>query len=149
MLTVTCKSLGRRRALLDDFAVPPPPGLGGGGAGGGPPTLRELIGHVVRHEVAAFDRRRDGRRLDRVLSAAATDDALDRAGRAAPGAADARLSRQRVDPDHAVAAALQAFEDGVYLVAVDGEPQRDLDAPVYLADDSKLAFVRLTFLAGA
>jgi hypothetical protein len=37
----------------------------------------------------------------------------------------------------------------VYLVILDGREQKDLDAPVYLADDSQIVFLRLTFLAGA
>jgi hypothetical protein len=53
------------------------------------------------------------------------------------------------DPDVAVGAALQGFEDGLYLVVLDGLEQRDLDAQVYLTAESRLVFLRLTFLAGA
>jgi hypothetical protein len=44
---------------------------------------------------------------------------------------------------------LQAFEDGLYLVAVDGVEQRNLDARIFLAADSRVVFIRLVFLAGA
>jgi hypothetical protein len=43
---------------------------------------------------------------------------------------------------------LQAFEDGLYLVIVDGNEQRDLDQQVFLQPDSRVAFVRLALLAG-
>ena len=56
---------------------------------------------------------------------------------------------QSVDPDEAVATALQAFLDGLYLVFIDDVEQRDLDAQVFLTPESKLTFLRLTFLAGA
>jgi hypothetical protein len=48
-----------------------------------------------------------------------------------------------------VATALQAFEDGLYLVIIDEVERRSLDEPVHLAEDSQLVFIRLTFLAGA
>jgi hypothetical protein len=47
----------------------------------------------------------------------------------------------------AVAVALQAFEDGLYLVLIDGRRQRRLDAPVQLGADSTLTFLRLGVLA--
>ena len=55
---------------------------------------------------------------------------------------------QEVDPDRAVAVALEAFADGLYLVAVDGADQRSLDAQVFLKPDSRVTFVRLAMLAG-
>ena len=54
-----------------------------------------------------------------------------------------------MDAEAAVGAALQGFEDGLYLVIVDGVEQRSLDSQVYLTADSRLVFLRLTFLAGA
>ena len=54
-----------------------------------------------------------------------------------------------VDPEQAVATALQGFEDGLYLVMIDGVEQRDLNASVFVTDASQLVFIRLTFLAGA
>jgi hypothetical protein len=60
-----------------------------------------------------------------------------------------RELHQDVNPGDAVATALQAFEDGIYLVILDGEEQRDLDREVHLQPDSRLVFVRLVMLAGA
>jgi hypothetical protein len=56
---------------------------------------------------------------------------------------------QSVDPGQAVAAALLAFEDGLYLVILDGEEQRELDRQIFLQADSHMVFVRLVMLAGA
>lgn len=47
-----------------------------------------------------------------------------------------------------MATALEAFEDGLYLVVVDEREQRSLDAQVFLQPDSTVAFVRLVMLAG-
>ena len=59
-----------------------------------------------------------------------------------------RNLKQKVDEEDAVGAALQAFEDGLYLVVLDGEEQRELDREVYLQPDSRVTFVRLAMLAG-
>jgi hypothetical protein len=95
--------------------------------------------------VSAFERRERARRLVRVLSnreisEAASRGKVDSGGRAASG---------DVDEEAAVGAALQGFEDGLYLVILDGEEQRDLDRQVYVREDSRMVFLRLTFLAGA
>ena len=75
-------------------------------------------------EVEAFRGRAEARRLDRVLSRAQIDSGaakgkIDPAGKQTPS---------DVDEDEAIHAALQAFEDGLYLVVVDGQEERDLDA---------------------
>ena len=48
-----------------------------------------------------------------------------------------------------MATALEAFIDGLYLVVIDGLEYRDLDAIVHLEPESRITFLRLTFLAGA
>ena len=140
-LVISGRSLGRKpKPLFDDFSIPFPPGVGDGGL-----TLRELITRIVIAEVEAFRNRQETRRLTRVMSASQIDEA------AAKGKIDAGPSdlNQKVDEGDAVATALQAFEDGLYLVIIDGNEQRDLDAQVFIQPDSKITFVRLVFLAGA
>jgi hypothetical protein len=140
MLTISGKALGRKKPLFDDFAIPFPPDLGEGGA----VTLRDLIARVVRGEVEAFKQRQEERRLLRALTS----------GEIAEGAARGKVEmggrdlKQKVDVDEAIATALEAFQDGLYLVVVDGQEQRSLDNQVFLKDDSRVAFVRLTMLAG-
>jgi hypothetical protein len=140
VLTISGKALGRKRPLFADFSIPLPPELGDGGA----LTLRELIERVVRAEVDAFNQRRQERRLVRALTAREIDAGVDK-GKVDMGG---RESRQPADADEAVGTALEAFEDGLYLVVVDGVEQRDLDGQVFLNPDSRVAFVRLTMLAG-
>jgi hypothetical protein len=140
MLTISGKALGRKKPLFADWSIPFPPDLGDGGA----VTLRDLITRVVRAEVEAFRARQQEQKLVRALTASAIEEG------AAKGKIDSggRDSKQKVDTDEAVGTALQAFEDGLYLVVVDGEEQRDLDRQVFLNPDSRIAFVRLAMLAG-
>lgn len=140
-MTISTRALGRRKQLLDDWSIPYPPDFDGGGDN---LTLRELITRVVREEVRQFRDRQRRRRMVNVLSARAIDEG------AAKGKIDSGGSplNQKVDEDESVAIALEAFEDGLYLVIIDQEEYRDLDREVYLQPDSRVTFLRLIMLAG-
>ena len=140
---VETRVLGKRARPLDGWAIPLPPDARDSHGDG--LTLRELIARVVRCEVSAFEKRERARKFLRVLSDREIDEGaakgkIDSGGRAPTGP---------VDVDAAVATALQGFEDGLYLVVLDGEEQRDLDKQVYISEQTRMVFLRLTFLAGA
>jgi hypothetical protein len=141
-MLIETRILGRKAGPLDGWSVPLPPPADDGDEG---MTLRRLISRIVRTEVESFGRRELARRFVRVLSEAeiadgATRGKVDSGGRAPTGP---------VNPEHAIGAALQGFEDGLYLVILDGVEQRQLDAQIFPKPDSRLVFLRLTFLAGA
>jgi len=140
---VETKIIGKKARPLDGWSVPSPPPEDGDGDSG--VTLRQLISRVVRGEVEAFEQRQRANRLVRVLSereiaAGAVTGKIDSGGRA---------PSESVDEDAAVGAALQGFEDGLYLVILDGVEQKKLEQRVYVKPDSRLVFLRLSFLAGA
>jgi hypothetical protein len=141
MLTVSGRSLGGKKPLFADLSVALPPGLHEDGG----MTLRHVIDHVVREEVAAFQKRQRDRLMLRALSARQIEDAVER-GKVDSGGSE--IQPQDVDPDAAVGAAIQAFEDGLYFVVVDGQQARELDRQVFLRPDSQITFIRLTLLAG-
>ncbi|MCC6241292.1 MAG: hypothetical protein IT353_00540 [Gemmatimonadaceae bacterium] len=143
-MLIETRVLGKKARPMDQWAVTDLPPLDPRD-GGDSTTLRALIARIVRHEVAAFGRREQARRLVRVLSASEIEEAQLR-GKIDPGG---RPMSAPVDPEQAVATALQGFEDGLYLVMIDGVEQRDLNASVFVTDASQLVFIRLTFLAGA
>ncbi len=145
MITIQGRSLGRRRPLFDAFSIPPPGEVGDGG----PIKLRELIARVVCSEVADFETRQEARRLDRVFSPGRIEQDQQR-GKIAPEGRDPKHQPPvKVDLETAVATALEAFTDGLYLVIIDEVEYRDLDAIVRVEPDSRITFLRLTFLAGA
>ena len=144
MLTISGRSVGSRKPLFADWSIPLPPGVDGEGEGDGGITLRDVIERVVRAEVDAFKSRQEARRLDRVMTREQIERAAEK-GKIDPAGKD---FQQDVDPEEAVGVALQAFEDGLYLVIIDGVEHRDLDAQVFLSPDSRIVFVRLVFLAG-
>jgi hypothetical protein len=140
MLTISAKAIGRKKPLVADFSIPVPDGI----ATGQPVLLREVIEHVVRMEVAAFRDRQTERRLLRALTAKQIEEGLT-TGKVSAGGSDLD---QAVDVDQAVATALEAFADGLFLVVVDDVEYQDLNAVVPLAEASRLTFIRLTMLAG-
>jgi hypothetical protein len=141
MLTIEARATGRRRPLIPQWQIPLPPEFTGAGR---PVTLRELIAAVVEEEVLAFRERQVERRLVRVLSESEIEAQTQR-GRIDSGG---RTLKQEVDEGAAVGVALQGFEDGLYLVLIDEQQQRDLDEQVFLAPDSTVTFLRLVPLAG-
>ncbi|PTY06078.1 hypothetical protein DB346_01545 [Verrucomicrobia bacterium LW23] len=144
-MIITIQPLGKRKAPVDEWEFTPPPEVLDPGGDGGM-TLRQLLSRIVRDEVRKFHRRQKERMLVHVLTP----------GQIARAAAAGKVSMgqqeggpQKVDPEAAVAIALQAFEDGLYLAFIDDAEQRDLDAQVRVNEDSRLVFLQLTFLAGA
>src|SRR6266487_1059958 len=119
-LTISARVMGRRKPLVPDWQLPWPPDNRDGGE---PLTLRQLITRVVVREVESFKQRQQERRFVRILTERQIEQGLAR-GRVDSGG---RELHQEVDAEAAVAAALQAFEDGIYLVILDGDEQRDLD----------------------
>ena len=107
-------------------------------------ALRELIGVVVRAEVAAFQARAEERSFLRVLTQRDIDEGMAR-GVVQSGDADAT---REVDVEAAVETALLAFDDGLYSVVIAEEPVDRLDDRVLVTSDLRMLFLRLVPLAG-
>lgn len=143
MLLIETRVLGRKSRPLDRWSIPMPPMAEESSDGG--LTLRQLIARVVRSEVEAFEERQRTQRLVRFLSEEEIRAGAAR-GKIDPGG---RSPSAPVDVEAAIGTAIAGFEDGLYLVVLDGVEQRDLDAQVHLTEGSRMVFLRLTFLAGA
>lgn len=57
-------------------------------------------------------------------------------------------NKRKPDLTEAIQSAIQAFEDGLFLVFVNSEQVEALDLPLELADGDEVVFIRLTMLAG-
>lgn len=145
-MLVAAKILGSKKKLFADFSIPLPPSWNDKGGGDGGITLADVIEKVVRYEVQAFRKRQSDRQFMRALTAAEIETGTEK-GKVTMGASEVGI--QHVDEDQAVQAALVAFEDGLYLVVIDEQQFHCLDQSVYLTDDSRLTFIRLTMLSGA
>jgi hypothetical protein len=136
-ISISCKALGRKKPLFADFSIPAPPLIG-------EITLRMLLEHVVRQEVAAFQARQADRRLLQALSATQIEEGLAQ-GKVSTGGS---TLDQKVDVEQAVATVIEAFQDGLFLVVLDEAEVKELDTKVTLTESSRLTFVRLALLAG-
>ena len=147
-MIISGKAIGRRKPLFEDWSItiPPDSGTDGGGGGDGGITLADVIERIVREEVKAFRNRQINRQFLRALTASDVESAAEK-GKIEMGGSEVGL--QQVDDDQAVATALTAFEDGMYLVVIDEVEQKDLQQQVYLQPDSRITFIRLTLLSGA
>lgn len=141
-MLITGKTLGSKKRLFEDWSIPIPPQDEGGDGG---LTLGQLIARIVRTEVKNFQKRQHDRQFLRALTASQIEQAAEK-GKIEMGASEVGI--QAVDAEQSVAVALQAFEDGLYLVVIDDVEHRDLEQQVYLKDDSRITFIRLTMLTG-
>jgi hypothetical protein len=141
-LAIETKTLGQRRPALDAWHMPVTLSLDPAAATPALP-LRDLLTAIVTAEVAAFHDRQQARRLDRVLAPEQIEDGAAR-GKINAGATEP----QAVSLADAITTALQAFEDRLYLVLVDGAPAQSLDEHVAVGAGSRVSFVRLVPLIG-
>jgi len=141
ILTVTGKALGSRRKLFADFSIPiEPQWLGDDGV-----TLRDLITATVTQQVAAYEKRQADRQFIRALT---TKDISEGLAKGKIDSGGSEIEPAEIDLSSAVATAIEAYSDGLYLVAIDGEDKKELDAQLFLQQESTIAFIRLTLLAG-
>lgn len=135
------KVLGQKRPLFHDWRIELPPYWE---RGGDRLKLRDLIVHIVIEEVNAFKQRQAERKLARIMSEAEIEQSAAK-GKIDPGERDLK---QNIQTEDAIGAAVQAFEDGLYYVFIDGVQQTNLDSEIYLKAESKVTFVRLVALSG-
>ena len=140
-MIIAGKAIGRKKPLFAEWSMPMPPKLREGEG----QTLREVISTIVISEVNAFRKRQSDRQFLHVLTSQDIKDGAER-GKVTMGLSE--VAPQEVDNEAAISTALQAFEDGIFLVVLDDQEYRDLDAQVYLKPDSRITFIRLTLLAG-
>lgn len=139
-LLIEGQLFGRNRSLFPDLSLPVPPSWHEA-----PLTLRDLVTEVVREQVKAFQERRADRRFLHALTAAQIAEGVERGKIDSGGRTE---DEPDVDAEAAVAAALLAFEDGLYYVFVDNEHRTSLDDSIKLRTESRVTFLRLVALAG-
>ncbi len=132
-MIVETKVVGSKDTETQDVAVPVDIGL-----------LRDLLGLLVRHELASYEQRRTASKTLRVLTPADLARGVDTGtyGR------EARAVPAPPSEAQAIERALEAFGDGLFFVFVDDVQVEDLDAPIAVRPDSTLRLVRLVALAG-
>lgn len=110
-----------------------------------PTTLNGLLTEFVKIEVRKYNTKREERQLVSFLNPQLIQEQAQQ-GKVAFGDIE---NVQEMSVEKALAIALQAFEDGLYVVFIDGKEVKSLDSPIVLLDGTEVAFIRLTFLVGS
>jgi hypothetical protein len=138
MITVEFQSASRSRLDVAPFSFDPV----GDEGNSDDFRVRHLITKLVHETVRDFHLRETDRG-----SRAMTPDELAK-GLAVGRFGSPREESQTIDVEIAVGQALQAFEDGLYLLFVDEAEKRSLEDRLTLMPDTKVVIIRLTALAG-
>lgn len=140
-ITIEGKVAGRKKPVFSDWRVPLPEAFLSPEE---KVLLRDFIKAVVQQEVNSFLERQEERRLAQILSETQIAQGVER-GKVDSGQRDLD---QDVDLKSATENALQAFEDGLYFVFIDGEQIDNLDDVIELQLESRATFIRLIALSG-
>lgn len=135
---ITVKMLGKRRPVIEKQAIILNENFLEA------PNLQNFLQLVVAQEVAAYNERISAKSLLPYL------DNKKIAEMAAHGKVDfgAQYNTETVALEQAIATALQAFEDGLFMVLIDGTICKQLDQPLQFKENSEVVFLRLVALAG-
>ena len=117
-----------------------------------PQTLRQLLESIVTQEVAAYNAKTAenaaGCPQDSLIFKALTENEMEDLANTGKIGFGARYNAKQQNLEEAIDNALQSFEDGLYRVFINDEEVRQPDEPLSLQEGARLAFFRLTMLAG-
>jgi hypothetical protein len=108
-----------------------------------PTTLRSFIEACVYAQVYEFNEGRNKAALD-FLS---PNDIASQATRGKVGFGDI-TNQHQANVEDAIETAILCFTDGLFVVFIDDEEVTTLDSAIELKVDSKITFIRMTFLSG-
>ena len=137
-IALSVKMLGKRRAAIESLPLHLP------FAAGVEITLSRLLEQVVENQVKTFNERVDGKGVLNYLSPQEVEAAAQH-GKVDFGEIH---NSEKADLNKAITHALQAYQDGVYLVVIDGEKMEHLNDPLQLKENMEVMFIRLVALAG-
>ena len=108
------------------------------------PTLRNFIKTVIEKEVATYNEKVNNTTLLPYLNEA-TLATMAKHGKVDFGEV---YNSEPAMLEGAINTALQAFEDGVFMVLIDGANCKDLNQKIQFREKSEVVFLRLVALAG-
>ncbi|RSD28876.1 hypothetical protein EJA10_03340 [Mesobacillus subterraneus] len=132
---VLVKSVGKRRDVVSKQRVK---------LQGTPGSLRVLLTELVTVNVREFV----GKEEEKPLVSYLTEGEINQQASSGKVGFGAIYNNSKPDLNAAIHTAIQAFEDGLFLVFINSEQIEDLDAPLNMADGDEVALIRLTMLAG-
>ncbi len=136
---LSIKMLGKRRAVINKLPLLLPDKFYQD------PTLKNFLHLVVTQQVEQFNAKADQESILPFLSPSELDE-MSTHGKVTFGQLH---NPEKANVEKAIETAIQAFEDGIYLVVIDGENKEDISEKIDLKDVAEVVFIRLTMLAGS
>lgn len=136
-LIISVKQLGRKQPLIGRQTIT----IADIGTA---PTLRALIDAVVDQQVDAYNARPFEQQLLPFLGPAEIE-TQSQSGRVG---FNTRYNENQADPKKAKEIAIQALQDGLFVVFLNEEEFTEPEQPLSLTPDTVVTFIRLSFLAG-
>ena len=132
-LNIQLKRLGKKNIQTIDYAITDYPN-----------SLRQLIEICVKSELKKYNDKRTNNHLINFLSTEAIQH------QCKLGKIDFGYIKNNTTAvlEQSLDNALQGYEDGLYLVFIDGEEIDELDQQIDINKASVVAFLRMTFLTG-
>jgi hypothetical protein len=137
-IKLSVKMLGKKYPVLENIPITLSANFSNA------PRLQDLITELVTQQVQQFNQFREANKLLPYLSNTTITDQAER-GKVSFGET---YNSETVLLTDAIQTALQAFEDGLFLVFINQHKIENLGDTIELNEDTELMFLRLTALAG-
>ncbi|MCH2032529.1 MAG: hypothetical protein MK202_03325 [Tenacibaculum sp.] len=107
-------------------------------------TLEDLIIQLVRHNVNSFNKEIE---TNKVLSFLSPSEIQNQSITGKIGFGEIE-NKTKANINSSIENALQAFEDGIFVVFIDDDEVKTLKEPLAIKVSSSITFIRMTFLTG-
>lgn len=107
-------------------------------------TLEDLITQLVTHNVNSFNKEIE---TNKVLSFLSPSEIQNQSITGKIGFGEIE-NKTKANINSSIENALQAFEDGIFVVFIDDDEVKTLKEPLAIKESSSITFIRMTFLTG-
>jgi hypothetical protein len=139
IIQLSVKQLGKRRAIIEQIPLLISDKFYEN------PTLEQFLRLVVTQQVEQFNDKVDRKNILPFLSSKEIEERANH-GKISFGEI---YNSEKANIEKAIDTAIQSFEDGIFLVLIDGEKKENLSETIDLKQGSEVVFIRLTMLVGS
>ncbi len=132
-LEIQLKRLGKKKILRQKVKLT-----------GNIKTLEDLITQLVTHNVNSFNKEIE---TDKILSFLSPNEIQNQSITGKIGFGEIE-NKTKANINSSIENALQAFEDGIFVVFIDDDEVKTLKEPLAIKVSSSITFIRMTFLTG-
>lgn len=132
-LEIQLKRLGKKKILRQKLNLT-----------GNIKTLEDLITQLVTHNVNSFNKEIE---TNKILSFLSPSEIQNQSITGKIGFGEIE-NKTKANIKSSIENALQAFEDGIFVVFIDDDEVKTIKEPLAIKESSSITFIRMTFLTG-